>query len=152
MRTDTDEYQFLSGPDATVTVQLDARRASQPCLLIHGNRAGLLALANVLLWLVANGWRREFLSLAELPFVHMDGAIRLVVCMTDDDATGRDGVVIPIDGQEQYEWSVAEPDLERLAVDIHGIVANPAREYLAARVDPAGTGIEIRMLDVHDWL
>ena len=31
-----------------------------------GNRAGLLSLANVLLWLVSHAWRREFLSLAEL--------------------------------------------------------------------------------------
>ena len=73
MRDDRDEYRFLTPSGAAVTVRVGAG-TGRPIVRISGNRAGLLALSNVLLWLTANAWRREFLSLAELPFVDAEGA------------------------------------------------------------------------------
>jgi hypothetical protein len=62
---DAYDYRFLTAPGAAVEVRLESV-SEWPVLLLLGNRAGLLSLANVLLWLVGNSWRREFLSLAEL--------------------------------------------------------------------------------------
>jgi hypothetical protein len=71
--SDEAEYQFLTAPAAMVHVRLAADAQDGPELQVFGNRAGLLSLANVLLWLLANTWRREFLSLGELPFVRVEG-------------------------------------------------------------------------------
>ena len=65
---DAEDYRFLTAPGAEVVVRLEPG-TQRPVLRVLGNRAGLLSVTNVLLWLVANASRREFLSLAELPFV-----------------------------------------------------------------------------------
>jgi hypothetical protein len=70
-----------------VSVRLATDEQGQPELEILGNRAGLLSLANVLLWLVANAWRREFLALAELPFVHVGAPLAVCLRLAEADAT-----------------------------------------------------------------
>jgi hypothetical protein len=65
---DETEYALLVLPEALVTV---SRRASE-CALglrLFGNRVGMASLSNILLWLKANAYRREFLSLTELSFI-----------------------------------------------------------------------------------
>jgi hypothetical protein len=152
VRDDRDEYQFLARNDAAVHVRLDGGRADRK-LLISGNRAGLLALANVLLWLVANAYRREFLSLAELPFVRLAGAEHVVIRVSADDGDGRDGLLKSGDGGEQVEWEIAEEDLQRVALMIHRIVSQPEHEYERLRVgDGSDAGVEVRLSDVGHWV
>jgi hypothetical protein len=57
--SDEAEYQLFTAPDASVLVRLQPMKYSRPELQLFGNRAGLLSLANIFLWLVANAWRRE---------------------------------------------------------------------------------------------
>jgi hypothetical protein len=105
---DEADYRFLTAPGAAVRVRLAADERGQPELQVFGNRAGLLSLANVLLWLVANARQREFLALAELPFVHVEAPLSVCLRLTDTDATGRDGLLCRTDRGEQFEWSVPE--------------------------------------------
>ena len=69
MTSDEAHIRFMTAPGAHLIVRVggDARGESE--VLLHGNRSGILSLANVLLWLHAVAWRRELLSLGELPFV-----------------------------------------------------------------------------------
>src|SRR2546427_12846065 len=91
MTSDDAHVRFLTVPGARLV--LDQGRASdgQTEILLLGNRAGLLSLANVVLWLAAVSWRREMLSLAELPFVGGRGAMRLLIRIEAADATGAHG-------------------------------------------------------------
>ena len=68
---DAAEYRFLTAPGACVQCRLVGEQGGRE-LQVFGNRAGLLSLANVLLWFVANAWRREFLSFRELEFMQLD--------------------------------------------------------------------------------
>jgi len=113
---DSVHYQFLTVPGAALTVRLSADDNGTRQLLVAGNRAGLLSLANCLLWLVANAWRRELLSLAELPFVHVDPPTFVCLRVTDADSIGQDGALITTDGKNQWEWSISEDDLRRAAL------------------------------------
>jgi hypothetical protein len=149
---DVEDYRFLTAPGAEVVARLEPG-TGRSVLLILGNRAGLLSLANVLLWLVANAWRREFLSLAELPFVRVALPLVVTVRMTMGDATGRDGKLGFLDRGEQLEWAIAESDLQRLAVVLHGLVSAPHREYYTPFVaDGSAADVEFRMTDAAEWM
>ena len=67
---DADEYRFLTTTGARVECRLEFVDDAHE-LQLFGNRAGLLSLANILLWFVANAWRRELLSLGEQGFVQL---------------------------------------------------------------------------------
>jgi hypothetical protein len=60
-----------------------------------------LSLANVLLWLHAIVWRREMLSLSELPFVEAQGKVTLHVRVGANDAAGKHGVVQRLDRSDE---------------------------------------------------
>src|SRR4051794_32165895 len=113
---DDAEYRFLALPGASVEARLEP---AVPELQLFGNRAGVLSLANVLLWLVTNAWRRELLSLAELPFVRVEPPLAVCLRVTAEEATGRDGLLSRNDRGQQPEWELAEDDLERVALQIH---------------------------------
>ena len=150
---DEADYRFLTAPGAAVRVRLAADERGQPELQVFGNRAGLLSLANVLLWLVANAWRREFLALAELPFVHVEAPLAVCLRLTDADATGRDGLLYRTDRGEQFEWAVPEDDLKRVALLVHRLVSNPGHEYERLRVAEGSTAeVHVRMTDAAEWL
>jgi hypothetical protein len=107
----------------------------------------------VLLWLVANAYRRELLSLAELTFVRIAGAEHVVIRVSADDGDGRDGLLKSGDGCEQVEWEIAEEDLKRVALMIHRIVSIPEHEYDRLRVRKGSCAeIEVRLSDVREWL
>jgi hypothetical protein len=76
--TDETEYALLVLPDALVTV---SRRTSERALglLLLGNRVGMASLSNILLWLKANAYRREFLSLTELSFIRAETSLSLCI-------------------------------------------------------------------------
>jgi hypothetical protein len=81
--SDAAEYRFLTAPAARVQCRL-VDEAGGPELLVFGNRAGLLSLANVLLWFVVNAWRREFLSFGELGFMQLDGSLAVCLRIADE--------------------------------------------------------------------
>ena len=150
---DHEEYRFLTATGADVRARLSNDVDGQPELQIFGNRAGLLSLANVLLWLVANGWRREFLTLNELPFVHCEGTLSICLRMLDHDATGQDGLLSVLDQGDHLEWAIGEDDLRRVALTVHRLVSRPSHEY--DRLSLAGSSvaqIHIRMTDALEWL
>lgn len=150
---DNVDYRFLTAPGADVRIGLSKDTECQEELQVFGNRAGLLSLANVLLWFVANAWRRELLSLAELPFIHLVGALSVCLRMTTEDATGRDGLMSRTDRGEQFEWVISEDDLRRVALTIHHLVSKPGHEYDRLwMAEGSAANVHVRMTDVSDWL
>jgi hypothetical protein len=150
--TDEAEYWFLTAPAAAVQVKLGTHVDGGPEIQVFGNRAGLLSLANVLLWLEVNAWR-EFLSLRELPFVGAEGALSVCMRVTDDEATGRDGLLTRTDNGEQFEWVIAGDDLRRVALVVHRLACNPSHEYdLMDVAEGSAAGVHVRMTDAVEWL
>jgi hypothetical protein len=150
---DAAEYQFLTTPGAAVQVRLAADREGRPELQIFGNRAGLLSLANVLLWLVATAWRREFLSLAELRFVHAESPLTVCLRVTAEAETGRDGFLSCSRHGDQLEWEITEDDLRRVAVSLHRLSMRPDHEYdQLSPAEGSAAGIHVRMTDAAEWL
>jgi hypothetical protein len=151
--TDDAEYLFLTVPQTELKICLIPDARDGPELQLFGNRAGLLSLANILLWLLANRWRREFLSLVELPFVQATGLVSVYLRLTLDEGKGRDGLISRIDHSDQFEWVFAEDDLRRFALRIHSLVCNPAHEYDLLQVEEgSAVGVHVRMTDVMTWL
>jgi hypothetical protein len=149
---DAQDYRFLTTSEAAVAVRLE-HNCDRPMLLILGNRAGLLSLANVLLWFVGNAWRREFLSLAELPFVSVEAPLSAILRLTLGDATRQNGVLVFLDRGEQLEWAIAEADLQRVAIALHSLVSAPHREYFTLLVgDGSAADVEFRMTDALEWI
>ena len=92
MTSDDAHIRFMTVPGARLALDQGQGNDGQTEILLLGNRAGLLSLANVVLWLAAVSWRREkLLSLAELPFVEAKGAMSLLIRIEAADATGAHG-------------------------------------------------------------
>jgi hypothetical protein len=148
---DTDEYQFLSTPGADLQPRLATSEGAAE-IQIFGNRAGLLSFANILLWFMANAWRREFLSLAELPFVHFEHLLSVCIRLTDDQHAWH-GLISRTDRGAQFEWLMSEDDLQRVALLVHRLVSGPGHEYDRLEVaEGSEAGVQIRMTDVAEWL
>src|SRR5437016_4667822 len=96
------DYRFLTVSDGTLMLGLVRGGKKHEELQVLGNRAGILSLANVLLWFRSNAWRREFLSLNELPFVHSEGSLSICFRLTAEDASGNDGILSRNDRAEQF--------------------------------------------------
>src|SRR5207253_1946650 len=113
----------------------------------------LLSLANVLLWFVANAWRREFLSLSELLFLHLAGGLSICIRLTDEAMTGKDGIVKRMDRHELLEWSIGEDDLRRAALSIHHVVSFYGQEYDRLLMgEESEFDVHVRMTDAAQWL
>jgi hypothetical protein len=150
---DEANYRFLTVPGARLQCSLSAGDAARPELCFFGNRAGLLSLANLLLWLVANAWRREFLSFAELGFVEPLGPLSVRIRMSDEAAPGRHGRVVREDRGESLEWSITEDDLRQVALCVHHLACDPGHEYDRLSMDNGGEfEIHLRMTDAATWL
>ena len=125
----------------------------QPELQIFGNRAGLLCLTNVLLWFVANAFRREFLSLGDLPFVQEEGSVSVCIRLTTEDRKGDHGVLFRTDKDAQLEWVISEHDLQEVALLMHRLISVPEHEYdrlqMAADTE---AGVQVRMTDAVEWI
>jgi len=149
---DAADYCFLTAPRASV----ECRLVSLPDgldLQIFGNRAGLLSLANILLWFVDNAWRREFLSFGDLGFVRFDGSLAVSVRISDDVPTQSHGTISRLDRGEALEWAVSEEGLRQVALWMHRIVCSSAHEYDRLLVaDGSVCRVEIRMTDCAEWL
>jgi hypothetical protein len=122
-------------------------------LQVFGNRAGLLALANILLGFVANAWRREFLSFGELGFVQMDGTLAVCLRLTDEVPPDSHGILNLQDRGESLEWAVTEGGLKQVALWMHGLVSKPSHEYDRLLVtEGSECGVQVRMTDAAEWL
>ena len=151
--SDKAEYRFLTVPGASLHLRLVPRTPGPLELQVFGNRAGVLSLANVLLWLAANAWRREFLSLAELPFAEVEPPAFVGLRVTAEEGTGRDGSLTLSDRGEQLEWVFAEDDLRRVALLIHRLASCPAHQYDRLQLaDGSVAEVQVRMTDAADWL
>jgi hypothetical protein len=150
---DEADYRFLTAPGAAVTVRLTVDVHGRAELEVFGNRAGLLSLANVLLWLRANAWRRELLTFAELPFVEVELPLAVCLRLTDAEATGLDGLLLRTDRGEQLEWTIGEDDLQRVALLVHRLASKPAHEYDRLSMAEGSTAaVHVRMTDAAAWL
>jgi hypothetical protein len=151
--SDEDHYRFLTAATALVQVRLELDERGYPELQILGNRAGLLSLANVLLWLYTNAWRREFLSLGELPFVRLEGSLSVFMRLMDEEPKCCDGLLSRADQGEQFEWTITEEDLRRVALLVHRLVCCPGHEYDRLQMaDESTAGVQVRMTDAAEWL
>jgi hypothetical protein len=146
-------YRFFTVPSASVQIRVASSSQGGPELQIFGNRAGLLSLANVLLWFIANASRREFLSLGDLPFVHEAGSRSIHIRLTMEDGTGHHGSLCRKDKREQLEWTISEDDLQQVALLMHRLTSVPEHEYdrLEMSAD-SDAGIQVRMTDATEWI
>jgi hypothetical protein len=146
-------YRFLTMPGAQLHASLAEVHVGRAELRLFGNRAGILSLANILLWLVANSWRREFLSLAELSCVQLAGSLSVFIRLGDGAATGRHGSVVRLDRGELLEWSISEDDLRQVALLVHDLACDPAHEYDRLLMeDSSEFDVHLRMTDATAWL
>src|SRR5262245_304142 len=149
---DAAEYRFLTAPGACVQCRLVEEQGRRE-LQVFGNRAGLLSLANILLWFVANAWRREFLSFGELEFVRLDGRLAVCLRITDEVPADSHGILHPQDRGESLEWAIAEEGLKQVALWMHHIVSKPSHEYDRLLVaEGSECGVHVRMTDAAEWL
>lgn len=136
-----------------MAVRLTWNRQGHRELQLLGNRAGLLSLANILLWLWANGSSREFLTLGELPFVHLEGPLAVHLRVVWADGTGRWGCINIEDRAEQLEWSISEDDLRGLALCVHSLSCRPDLEYASdLTAETSEVEVLILMTDAAHWL
>ena len=110
-------YHWLVFPGANLRIE---REATSPkgneIIIISGNNAGLVSLGNVLLAISQSSSDTESLSITDLPFVHVGGALSLTVVqlMTDEDA----GKIVRTDKHDQFQWQLSDERLEREALNI----------------------------------
>jgi hypothetical protein len=146
--SDETEQALFVIPKATLAVSQSASASGWRIRLL-GNREGIASLASVLLWLHANAFRREFLSLTTLPFVHAESDLALTLRVRSDEGGDNFGVVRRLDPAAQFEWELTEDDLERLALRLYRLASVPEHEYELLDVGPT-TGqaqIELRLSD-----
>jgi hypothetical protein len=153
MTSDDEHLRFMTVPGARLALDQGRAPDGQAEILLLGNRASLLSLANIVLWLRAISWRREMLSLAELPFVETKGAMRLLIRVGSEDATGSHGSIRKNEPGVEFEWLIPEDDLEAVGLSMHRLAASPDAEYQRLRVvAKSDVGIQIRMTDAEAWL
>lgn len=153
MTSDAAHIRFLTTPDAHLVMSLEADTKGHVELLLRGNRAGVLSLANVLLWLHATAWRRELLSLGELPFIETLRGVALHIRVGSDDATGQHGVIRKLDRGHEFEWTIQQDDLQAVGLSVHHLAMTPEHEYTLLETESRSVAsIQIRMADVSEWL
>jgi hypothetical protein len=148
---DAQEYNFFTVSGSLVECRLASSPDGQE-LELFGNRAGLLSLANVLFWLVANASRREFLSLGELPFMRLGDRLAVCLRLSDAVADGSHGVLRLQDRDRSLEWVITEEGLQQVALWVHRLVSRPGHEYDRLLVaEGSNCGVHVRMTDAADW-
>jgi len=153
MTGDAAHIRFMTASGAHLVLRLETDIKGQPELLLAGNRSGVLSLANVLLWLHATAYRREFLSLGELPFIETQGDVTLHIRVSSGAATGQHGAVQKLDRGAEFEWTIQDEDLQIVGLCVNQLAAMPEREYTRLQMESeSAAGIHIRMMDVHQWL
>jgi hypothetical protein len=139
LETDDDEYRLLTQSGAGMTISLSAPFEGLPVIHLLGNREGMLSLANVLLWLHANSFRREFLSVTALPFVQSQGMISLSIRVLMESDKSDYGRIQLMDLGQQFEWSLSEDDLKVVGLTVHRLACFPEHGYERLPVTQRGT-------------
>lgn len=154
MTTDADEaeYRFLTTKDSCVDVGISAEDDGTSELQLFGNRAGLLSLANVLLWFYANAYRREFLSLGVLPFIRLKMPCSVCLRMTTEGPEKGFGTLRRVDKDQQWEWVFSEDQVKNLGLSIHSLVSLPEHGYDRFMEPCFEIEVHIRMTDVQEWM
>lgn len=146
MNDDPTEYCLFTTPGAMLTARV-VRTSYNPELQLFGNRRGILSLANIFLWLVANAWRREFLSLAELGFVQLEDLLSVTLRLTDAPEASH-GTILRLDNQQLLEWSISESGLQQVALWLHDLASKPEHEYDRLLMSDASEyAVHVRMTD-----
>ena len=149
---DETEYALLVLPEALVRVS----RQESPCglyLRLLGNRVGLVSLSSVLLWLKANAYRREFLSLTELSFIRSETSLSLSVRVSEGEVSANLGELRILDGVSEVEWEMTEDDLQRIALRLHYLASVPEHEYEVLDIGPSRESqVELRLSDAAVYL
>jgi hypothetical protein len=149
MTSDAAHIKFMTMPGAHLLLRLEVDPLGHPEVLLVGNRAGLLSLANILLWFHATAWRRELLSFGDLPFAKSEGRLAIHIRVANDDATGKHGVVERLDRGEQFEWTIPADDLQAVGLLVHGLAADPDNGYERLRLESwTDVGIHVCIDDV----
>jgi hypothetical protein len=149
---DAAEYRFLTISGACVECRLDEEQGGRD-LQVFGNRAGLLSLANILLWFAANAWRRELLSFGELGFVQLDAGLAVCLRIAAGMRADPHGFLHLQDRGESLEWAITEEGLKRVALWVHGLVSKPGHEYdRLLMAEGSECGVHVRMTDAAEWL
>jgi hypothetical protein len=153
---DSTEIAFFTSPHAKLECRL-APTSEGLELQLFGNRAGILSLANILLWLTTSPSGREFLTLGELPFVHLEGrlsvSIRMSGRMSKEAPMEAHGAIHKLDNGESLEWEISEDGLKQVGIWIHDLAADPGHEYDRLLVEKGSEyGIHVRMTDAAMWL
>src|SRR5262245_63514848 len=83
---------------------------------------------------------------------HVEMPTSICLRVTSREPTGQNGVLARTDREDQWEWSISEDDLQRVALTIHELVCGPEHEYDRLCVSAESeAGIEVRVTDLADW-
>jgi hypothetical protein len=141
------ESKLLHAPGAKLTVALGEPTRGLPLIHILGNRPGMLSLANVLLWLHSNAYRREFLSVSALSFVGTVGSLALSIRVTAGNESRQYGRVRRLENSSQFEWELSEDGLLRLGLAVHRLACKPEHGYDEFPVGDEGDAVVHLELD-----
>jgi hypothetical protein len=142
IQSDDTEFALFTLPDAELTISYRHESGKVPEVCLFGNRQGIISLANLLLWLLANSSRKEFLAVTGLPFVSVEGAASLTIRLTDTEESGNYGLVHALDKGSQFEWELSEDDLRNLSLSVHHLGSMPEHEY---DIFPLGNKTDVRV-------
>ena len=148
---DETECALLVLPEALISVS----RQSGECgvgLRLFGNRVGLASLSSILLWLKANAYRREFLSLTELSFIRSEASLSLSLRISEGEGSTNLGELRTLDRVSEIEWEMTEDDLQRIALRLHYLASVPEHEYEVLEVGSSKAQVELRLSDAAVYL
>jgi hypothetical protein len=121
-------------------------------LRFFGNRVGLASLSSILLWLKANAYRREFLSLTELSFIRSEASLSLSLRISEEEGSTSLGKLRSLDRVSEIEWEMTEDDLQRIALRLHYLASVPEYEYEVLEVGSSKAQVKIRLSDAAVYL
>ena len=122
-------------------------------LRLFSNRQGVASLAGVLLWLHANAYRREFLSLTALSFIEPEDETALVIRVSTVESGEGFGQLRHLDDASELEWELLEDGLQKFALRLHHLASVPEHEYdLLELAEPSGARLEMRLSDARDFI
>ena len=157
MQSEEAECRTFTFPDAALSISIPSAterlRKDEAEIRVFGNRQGIASLANILLWFY-HSFDREFLSLTGLSFAAKEGDLLLTIRKTDEVRGEEFGHLILLDKAFQYEWLIAEEDVKRLAIEVHGIASNPYIEYATfpRRPGEGAAFVHVRLTDIRKWI
>jgi hypothetical protein len=131
---DATEFRFLAYPNSRMALSFAEGR-----LHLEGNRASVLSLANILLWMRWNSTKRSHVLLNELSFLTAVDNVSLAVQLEDYASSW-----IERTDAGRFVWTMDENDLLQVALEVHRTASIAGHEYTL--FDPAGYWVEVRII------